>query len=86
MNTISVAAPTGIVGKILAVFCMAIFWLLPLSPFVAIAALATTRHSVGWPRTLAKTGAVLTVLWGVMFAALFLWLVLLGILNGSWAF
>lgn len=62
------------------------FWLLPLSPFVAVAALTTTRHSAGWPRTLAKTGAVLTVLWGVMFAALFLWFVLLRILNGAWAF
>ena len=34
--------------------------------------------------TLAKIGAVFTVLWGMLVAALFLELVLLRILNGSW--
>jgi hypothetical protein len=86
MNKASIAAPVGIAGKFLAVLCVVVFWVLPFSPFVAIAGLATTRHAVGWPRTIAKTGAILTVLWGTMFAVLFLWILLLRILNGSWDF
>ena len=84
MNAESIAAPAGVLSKFLAVLCLAVFWAMPLSPFVAIAALTTTRQSTGWPRTLAKIGTVFIVLWGMLVAALFLELVLLRILNGSW--
>ena len=87
MNTESKAAPAGIAGRILAVLCVAGFWVLPFSPFVAIAAVATTRHSVGWPRTLAKTGAILSVLYTLMGAALLVWVVCIAGLRGwNWAF
>jgi hypothetical protein len=87
MSTESIATPAGIVGKILAVLCLAGFWVLPFSPFVAIAAVATTRHSAGWPRTLAKTGAILSVLFTLMGAALLLWVVCIAGLRGwNWAF
>lgn len=87
MSTESAAAPAGIVGKILAVLCLAGFWVLPFSPLVAIAAVATTRHSAGWPRTVAKTGAMLSVLCTLMGAALILWVVCLaGVRGWNWAF
>lgn len=84
MNAKSMAVPAGVAGKIFAVLSVATFWLLPFSPFVAIAALAATRHLAGWPRSLAKMGAVLTVLWVILIVALFLYIVLPRILNGSW--
>ena len=85
MNTQSEAAPAGMVGKVLAVFSMALFWVLPLSPFVAIAAVATTRRSAGWPRTLAKTGAILCTVFTMMAAAMFLWLLCIACVRG-WNF
>ena len=85
MNTESIA-PAGILGKFLAVFCVATFWVMPLSPFVAIAAVATTRHSAGWPRTLAKTAAILIVLYTLIATARVLWLVCLAWFRGNWAF
>ncbi len=86
MNAESIAGPAGMVGKVFAVICMAIFWLLPFSPFVAIAAVATTRDSAGWPRTLAKTGAILCTLWTVMAAGMLLLFFCVKILHGSWSF
>lgn len=86
MNAESIAGPAGMVGKVVAVVSVAIFWLLPFSPFVAIAAVATTRHSPGWPRTLAKTGTILCTMWTVMAVARFLWFFCLQILHGSWSF
>jgi len=84
MNAQSIARPEGMVGKVFAVICMAIFWLLPFSPFVAIAAVATTRDTAGWPRALAKTGAMLWWILGAVIAVvvglpvLFLLLVKIG--------
>lgn len=86
MNTTSVAARAGLVSKFLSVLCLAVFWLLPLSPLFALAAVAATRHSVGWPRLTAKAGAILTVLWTAMCAAVLLNIALARILRGSWSF
>jgi Na+/H+-dicarboxylate symporter len=86
MNAESIARPAGMVGKVFAVICMAIFWLLPFSPFVAIAAVATTCDTAGWPRALAKTGAMLCTLWTVIAAGMLLLFVCLRMLQGSWSF
>jgi len=85
MNTESVAVPAGIVGKVLAVLCMATFWALPLSPLVAIGAVVATRRSAGWPWRLARTGAILCVLFTAMAAAMFLQLLVIACLRG-WDF
>jgi Na+/H+-dicarboxylate symporter len=87
MNTGSESAPAGVVGKVLAVVCMAGFWVLPVSPLVAIGAVVATRRSAGWPRTLAKTGAVLSIVCTGMAAAVFLWLlVIVWMRGGDFAF
>lgn len=86
MNAESISEPNAVVGKLLAVLSVATFWLVPFSPFVAIAAVLTTRKSPGWQRSLSRTGAILSVVCTVMFAALFLWMLSLRLLNGSWSF
>jgi hypothetical protein len=48
---------TGLVTEALAVVSVATFWLLPISPFVAMAAVVRTKHSVGWPRRLSIAAA-----------------------------
>ena len=83
MNTESVSAPAGIVGKLLAVVCMAGFWVLPFSPLVAIGAVVATRRSAGWPGTLAKTGAILSIACTGMAAAMFLWLLVIVCMRGG---
>jgi len=86
MSSKSIAGPRGIVEKVFAIICLAVFWLIPFSPFVAIAAVATTRDSAGWPRALAKTGAILCTLWTVMAAGMLLLFFCLRILHDSWSF
>ena len=86
MNAESIVRPAGMVGKVFAVMCMAMFWLLPFSPFVAIAAVATTRDTAGWPRALAKTGAILCTLGTVIAAGMLLLFFCLRILHKSWSF
>lgn len=86
MNAETRSASGGIVGTLLAVLSLATFWLLPFSPFVAIAAVTATRQSPGWPQILARVGAILCTVWTAMFAVLLLWIGSLRLLNGSWAF
>ena len=70
MNNESVVARLGVAGKALAVLCLTTFWAVPFSPFVAIAAVTATRRSSGWPRFLAKAGAVLCILCTLMLGAM----------------
>ena len=86
MSCQSVCVPVGVLGKLLAVFCLLTFYLVPFSPFVSLAAVTATRRSMGWPRSLARTGAVLCTVWTLLLAAPLLWLAALRVLNGSWAF
>ena len=57
-------------AKLLAVLSVACFWLLPLSPMVAIGAVSMTRGASGWSRHLAVTGAVLCIAYTVGMALL----------------
>jgi hypothetical protein len=58
-------------AQLLAVLSVACFWLLPLSPVVAIGAVSMTKGASGWSRHLAVTGAVLCTGYTV-FMALFI--------------
>jgi len=80
------SASPGWIAKLLAILSVACFWVVPCSPILAIAAVSTTKGASGWPRKLAVTGAVLCTLWTLMVAAMFLWLLCLRSLNGSWSF
>ena len=70
MNTVVAPAAPGRMAKLLAVLCVACFWLLPLSPMVAIGAVSMTKGASGWPRNLAVTGAVLCVAYTAVTARL----------------
>jgi len=83
MNVESLSGSAGIVGKTLAVVCLAGFWVLPVSPLVAIGAVVATRRSAGWPRRLARAGAVLSIVCTGMAAALFSWLLAIVCLRGG---
>jgi hypothetical protein len=45
--------------KVLAILSVVCFWILPISPFLAMTAVSGTERSSGWPRKLAVSGAIL---------------------------
>jgi len=61
MNTIVAGAMPGRIAKLLAILSVACFWLLPLSPMIAIGAVWTTNGSSGRSRKLAVAGAALCI-------------------------
>ena len=58
MNIAAMSPSSRWGAKLLAVLSVALFWLLPWSPLIAIAAVSATRQSCGWERRTARTGAV----------------------------
>ena len=80
------ATAPGWIARLLAVLSVACFWMIPFSPVLAIGGLLTTKGSLEWSRKLAVAGAVLSTVWTLMAAALFLWLFCLRMLHGSWSF
>ena len=66
-NVVARAIP-GRMAKLLAVLSVACFWLLPLSPIVAIGAVSMTKGASHWSRKLAVTGAVLCIVYTVVMA------------------
>jgi len=82
MNPESSVVHPGCVTKALAVCSVATFWLLPFSPFIAMAAVVRTKHSVGWPRRLSVAAAVLCSVFTVT-CAIMLFVVTIYILKGG---
>jgi hypothetical protein len=70
MTLVAATEVPGRIAKLLAVLSVACFWLLPLSPMVAIGAVSMTRGASGWPRHLAVTGAVLCIAYTALMALL----------------
>jgi predicted lysophospholipase L1 biosynthesis ABC-type transport system permease subunit len=68
MNAIVGEPLPGRMAKLLSVLSLACFWLLPLSPIIAISAVSLTRRASGWPRNFAVTGAVLCIAYTVIMA------------------
>lgn len=60
-------------GRWLSLLSVAGFWVLPLSPLLAIAALSSTRGAPGWPARTARAGAWLTAAWTAVMTTLFVW-------------
>ena len=69
MNTIAGAVRRRM-AKLLAILSVALFWLLPLSPMIAIGAVSMTKGASGWSRKLAVTGATLCIAYTVLMALL----------------
>jgi hypothetical protein len=76
MNTVVARAVPRRMAKLLAVLSVACFWLLPLSPMVAIGAVSMTQGASDWSRKLAVTGAVLCIVYTVIMALFFVQLYL----------
>ena len=76
MNTVVARAVPRRMAKLLAVLSVACFWLLPLSPMVAMGAVSMTQGASDWSRKLAVTGAVLCIVYTVIMALLFVQLYL----------
>lgn len=69
MKAVSMTTVPVWMGKALAVLSVGFFWILPSSPFIAIAALMMTVQVPGWPRKLAIAGAVLSAAFTIVAAA-----------------
>lgn len=82
MSPESTVVHPGLATKALAVCSVATFWLLPVSPFVAMAALVGTKHTIGWPRRLSVAAAVLYSVFTVTYASM-LFSVTIYILRGG---
>lgn len=61
MNTVVAGSMPGRMAKLLAILSVACFWLLPLSPIIAMSAVWVTKESSGRTRSLAVTGAALSI-------------------------
>ena len=70
MNTVVAGAMPGRMAKLLAILSVACFWLLPLSPMIAIGAVWMTRGASGRSRNLAVTGAALCIAYTVVLGLL----------------
>lgn len=57
------ATPAHLSAKILAGLSACLFWFVPFSPLLSIAAIKATNNTVGWPRQVARTSAILTIAW-----------------------
>ena len=68
MNAIVGEALPGRMAKLLAVLSLACFWILPLSPIIAISAVSLTSQASDWPRNFAVTGAVQCIAYTVIMA------------------
>ena len=71
MNTVVAGGVPGRVAKLLALLSVACFWLVPLSPMIAIGAVSMTKGATGWARNLAVTGAALCIGYTMVMALLF---------------
>jgi ABC-type sulfate transport system permease subunit len=70
MNTAVAGGVPGRLARLLSLLSVACFWLLPLSPMIAIAAVSMTKGVSGWSRKLAVTGAALCIAYTVVMACL----------------
>ena len=85
MNVEKVATPVHVPPRILAALSVGLFWLVPFSPFLSIAAVKATEKTIGWPRQGARAGATLTIVWVGVMAAAILWIGYIVILSPSLA-
>lgn len=72
-------------AKILAVLSIGLFWLVPFSPFISMAAVKATNRTPGWPRHVARTGAILTMALVAYFTLAVLWMTCVIIWNPTLA-
>jgi len=66
MNSEPTTTTVTVRQKVLAILSVVCFWLLPVSPFLAMAAVSGTERSSGWPRKLAVGGAILCAVYTLL--------------------
>lgn len=82
MTSAATLIRSGFVTKALAVCSLASFWMIPFSPFIALAAVVHTKHTVGWPRKFAVAATVLCSVFTIAIAGM-LFFVTIYILQGG---
>jgi hypothetical protein len=82
MFTQTVQRSSRLPVQLLAVLSCAAFWLLPFSPFIAMAAVSKTSDACDWSRRTAVTGAVLCSVYTVVLASWMVYACLRWLPNG----
>lgn len=83
MNDETLLPQPPLSAKMLAALSAGLFWLVPFSPFLAIAAVKATGKTAGWPRRVAQTAAVMTTVWVSLMACAVAWIIYVIIWNPS---
>ena len=70
----TILLPVKPAAKLLAVLSAVLFWCVPYSPWLSIAAIKATADTPGWPRHVARTAAFLTIAWVTLLTAGVAWM------------
>jgi len=63
--------PTNRLAVCLGLLSLGTFWLMPVAPILALAAVSCTRNTTGWGRTLAVSAAVCGAAYTIALAIVF---------------
>jgi hypothetical protein len=85
MNAETIETSGHLPTKLLAVVSAGLFWCVPFSLFLSIAAVKATEKTSGWPRRLAQTGAILTVGWVALLTLGVAWILYIVVWNPALA-
>lgn len=85
MNAETHTTPARLPARFLALLSLCLFWCVPYSPFLSIAAIKATSNTVGWPRHVARTSAILTVAWVACLTFAIAWILYIIIWNPALA-
>lgn len=85
MQAETILTPAKFSSMLLAVLSAVLFWCVPFSPLLSIAAVKATDNSTGWPRCVAKSAAMLTVAWVTLLMVGLAWMIYVVVWNPALA-
>lgn len=85
MNTEIHVNPAPLSTKFLASLSACLFWCVPFSPLLLIAAIKATNNTAGWPRQVARTAAILTIAWVAYLTVAVAWAIYVIVWNPALA-
>lgn len=77
--------PAKFFTRLLVVASAMLFWCVPFSPLISIAAVRATDNTMGWPRHVARSGAMLTVAWVTLLVVAIAWMLYVVVWNPALA-
>lgn len=81
MNDATLEMRSPLSTRLLALLSASLFWCVPLSPFLSMAAVKATNKTTGWPRFVARTAAFLTIGWVTFLACGVAWILYVIVWN-----